>query len=905
MYVKSEYKKIRSLGDNKMEHIKKILSLYKSKPDSDFYTHVSLFNPTGKFSLYRDVIEEFWTTYCDAVSSNRGAFLCGLAEKPTEYVPVLVDLDIAVEETDSLDTSRPLYSETEVKSLIKIYQTVLKNILKNCTDKNLICFVLEKPMYKTVCTDEKRIVKNGFHLHFPYTFLSKTDHETQLYPRVEKLVKETNAFGKWEIPQEYIKLDKASYRACWLLYGSRKNEKSDSYSVTTIYDHDFTKISLEAALSGYEIYNIEEELIDIQGKEKYYLPRILSINSFYRINYICELNPNIEVPDTVKRKVESIGAKPKTFRTLTITENLEKAKAFVNMLSVSRSEDRNDWIMIGWILYNVGDGCAEALNLWQEFSKKCSLKYDASACIYEWEHMVKRNLSIGTLAYYAKLDSPDEYHEYTSSLSHRHITNAIASNGHNDIARAMYEKYSSEFVCASLVNNLWYVYEDHIWKTSEDGVHLRKKISDDIVQIYTDMAQKAFIDLRDSNDKSEQEIINDRITKLRKCINNLKSHPYKSNIMKECKEVFYDENFLKKLDKNPYLIAFQNGVYDLKNNSFRPGIPDDYLSKQMAIDYKDFNEKDKEVGDVMEFLVKVFPDKDLRSYFLDTSSDIFVGGNRRKLVILWSGEGGDNGKSITQLLFERIFGKYSVKLPTSLLTSKRSASNAACPELSRAGNGVRQAVLQEPSKTDIINIGLLKELSGNDTFFARGLYQNGCEIEPMFKLFIICNNPPVIPYDDQATWNRIRVIPFESTFCDDAPETYEEQLLLKRFPKDCDFADKIPSMAQAMAWVLLEHRKKPTLRIEPEKVKLATQIYKKRTDIYKQFMDDHITATTDTKALSLTEIYCVFKEWFRDSNPGHSVPTKSDVKDYFVKQWGTSTRGWTGYKIRTIEDINE
>ena len=56
-------------------------------------------------------------------------------------------------------------------------------------------------------------------------------------------------------------------------------------------------------------------------------------------------------------------------------------------------------------------------------------------------------------------------------------------------------------------------------------------------------------------------------------------------------------------------------------------------------------------------------------------------------------------------------------------------------------------------------------------------------------------------------WNRIRVIPFESTFCrpdDPAPETYEEQLLQKRFPMDKEFGAKIPGMVQAFAWVLLK-----------------------------------------------------------------------------------------------------
>lgn len=57
---------------------------------------------------------------------------------------------------------------------------------------------------------------------------------------------------------------------------------------------------------------------------------------------------------------------------------------------------------------------------------------------------------------------------------------------------------------------------------------------------------------------------------------------------------------------------------------------------------------------------------------------------------------GDNGKSVTENLFEIMLGKYAIKLPTSLLVGKRTQSSSACPELVRAGNGVRWALLQEP-----------------------------------------------------------------------------------------------------------------------------------------------------------------------------------------------------------------
>ena len=250
-----------------------------------------------------------------------------------------------------------------------------------------------------------------------------------------------------------------------------------------------------------------------------------------------------------------------------------------------------------------------------------------------------------------------------------------------------------------------------------------------------------------------------------------------------------------------------------------------------------------------------------------------------------------------------MLGEYAIKLPTSLIVGKRSISSAASPELARAGNGVRWAILQEPDKKDVINIGILKELSGNDTFYARGLFQNGAEIEPMFKLVVICNDPPSIPYSDKATWNRIRVVPFESTFVNNAPVTVEEQLLQKRFPKDPYFMEKIPDMIKPFAWVLLNHRKKGYKLVEPEKVTMATELYRKKNDLYRQFIDERIIDDPDCK-VSIDEIYIGFKDWFKDSHPGQTIPPKSDVKEYCVKAWGEPERRgtWRGKRSVSLDE---
>jgi len=110
-------------------------------------------------------------------------------------------------------------------------------------------------------------------------------------------------------------------------------------------------------------------------------------------------------------------------------------------------------------------------------------------------------------------------------------------------------------------------------------------------------------------------------------VNNVHSFVANGLVVHNCMEVFYDEDFESKLDKNPHLFAFRNGVYDLKQHIFRAGRPEDYLSKKAPIDYKEYNIDDEEIQEVLDYLEKIFPDKTLRQYFLDTSSEVFIGKN--------------------------------------------------------------------------------------------------------------------------------------------------------------------------------------------------------------------------------------------------------------------------------------
>jgi len=867
-----------------------------------FHTHVSLIHPKGRYLFDRTELEIFWDEYSKNINSGN---IVGIAEKPQTVLPVLVDIDLKIvcEET-TFDPSEHLYTNEQLYKVIEVYQTILFSIVEDIHDKNLLCVVLEKDIYYKNIGDT-RYAKNGFHLHFPWCFLSKVEQEMQLIPRVKEELKNLKLFQNLGIEDSGSVVDKASCTVPWLLYGSSKCTESKPYKVTKVLDLNCEEVDIEKAFKNYKIYDENEKPLKIGGRVKEYLPRILSIIPYGRD--VKEIKKSVSLPVKEKKIKER-----KIYNSMeNVKENLEIAKKLLPMLASSRASDRNDWLTVGWILYNIGGGTNEALELWLNFSRRCEDKYDESTCIYQWERMTVKDLSLGTLKYYASIDNPNEYNKFKSEQSEKFVNDSL-EGCHNDIARILYMEYGTEFVCASITTKKWYQFRDHHWEEIENGIFLREKLSSEIVKMYAKIGKKLFDNLTNTPNKAEGDILNSRIKQVQKIINGLKTASFKTNVMKEAMEIFYDKRFKDKLDQDGFLFGFKNGIYDLKLNIFRPGRPEDFISVLSPIEYIEYDKNSEEVHNVLDYLQKVFPDSSVRNYFLDIYSDIFVGGNSQKKIFFWTGEGGDNGKSITQQIFEKMLGRLNVKFATQYFTGKKISTGSANPELARAAPPVRQIMLEEPNIDEQLNIGDLKKLSGGDSFWARDLYEGGKstkEVFPMFIITFICNKLPKLRNSDQATWNRFRVIPFESTFIDingKCPDTFEEQLQQKKFPMDREFSGKVPGMLSAFAWYLLDWRKnvKPMSKrsVEPEKVLQATTMYRLQNDIYRQFLEECIIE--DDSSISLSEIYSHFKEWYKEGFPNNSLPVKNDVKEHFQSLWGEPVPGfkWVGYRIRTLKD---
>ena len=884
------------------------VNLYKD--DTEFYTHVSQMSPMlGKFRIERKESEKFWKLYCDLLWEKKIDFLSGMSERPRQYIPILADIDIAIEYNEDEPLKEKYYSDKQVKTVIDIYFDVLKYVLPDYDKNDMVCFLLEKP--RAYISGYR--IKNGFHLHFPFIYMSNIDQEMHIIPRVKRRVEEEKIFENLGISHSGEVIDKATKKH-WLMYGSRKDLKQSFYRVTKVYNYKADEITLEEAMKNQNIYNDYCESIEFEKPLEYYLPRILSIEPLNRKNY--EAKNTIEViPKKEFLKAEQVK---RDYENMTVPQAMSLVKKLMPLLNPRRANNFNDWIEIGWILYNIGEGCQEALEMWIEFSRLTTEgNFSETGCVFRWSKMTKENYSIGSLRYYAKLDNPQKYDEIQSEEQRQLIMNSL-KGGHADIAKQLYDKYSGQFVCANLKEDIWYEYRGHRWYKVEKGITLRSKIATEIIPKYSDEMKRLFSNFSEnyldsdtlSNDESMAEAKKQQ--SMHKIIACLKQAPFKDNIMRECKELFYKEGFLEKLNTNPYLIGFNNGVLDLRIREFREGKPDDYITMTVGYDWRDFSDEDPEVIEVKDCLFKIFPNILLRQYFMEYAAKLLKAGNFSKTFVVFSGIG-DNGKSVIIDLLERVLGDYMVTLSPALVTGKETASSAASPDLELTKN-TRFVVLPEPSGKDTISTGILKRLTGNDKVYTRGLFKEGKPMVATFKLCLMCNKLPRLEAEDQAVWNRVRVLVFESLFPKNnelVPKTFEEQIEKKIFHRDSNFNEKLPFMKQAMSWLMFQtyiHIQKYGEMKEPDLITEATKIYRQNNDIYLQYVNERIKEdnSSSTIGVTLIDVYNDFRSWFSDSFSGIKMPSRNELKEDLLKRWGPM-RGnkWKYYRIKTSRDDEE
>jgi P4 family phage/plasmid primase-like protien len=886
------------------EDLRSFINKYRVEKGVKIFTNTSIGSPKVSLNIPDENYDEFINLYSLALTNGVPLYF---TEKPLEPSPLRVDIDFRFTIPDdksgiyssqssnsSLNNNRKyerLYNDDNIYKIVDSYFNIIAKYL-NIADEDKIAYVMEKPNP----VEFRNKLKDGIHIIFPNIVIA---NNAQHFIRRKIIDIGDIIFKDLPICNDYESIvDKAIIDVnCWQMYGSKKPD-CDTYRVSSIYKYindktekieytlnardeiKFIKMFSMRKKMNYDINCIKEEYItEITQYSKHILPAL---------------------DQKLKSKVQNniLGKALNNDKRYVSEDELIFIKKLVNeCLSTSRADNYTDWINLGWVLRNID---YRLLETWVDFSKISSV-YIEGECHQLWDKMRKDNMGIGTLRWWAKQDNLTKYNDVVNKSIIRLIDEALGSDGsHFDIACVVYAIFKDEF--KAITKDNWYKYdrEKHKWVRAREGLELRKILSVDICKKFMERSHHYAEHCEDPIMKTINE------EKSKKCINiakQLKNASFKDSIMKECRTLFIDDKFEELLDSRSHLIGFENGVYDLKLHIFRDGMPDDYILLSTKNNYIKYNSDLFEIGEINDFFAKIFTNKNLRNYVMDILSCIIDGSISQERFYIFTGQG-SNGKSKLLDLIQKAIGEYYCILPIALLTQKRAASNAAQSELERT-KGRRFAVMQEPSENERLNIGLMKELSGQDRILVRTLFKEPYEFKPQFKMILTCNELPEVPSDDGGTWRRIKVCNFSSRFCENPVVNKNE------FHMDLELTDKFDKWKEVFISMMIERHKhiNPSSIIEPSEVRIATESYKQNNDIIGQFINEKIIIDEEIREprVTITKLYNDFRIWCSSNViKGKKCPDRNQLKAYFEKLLGVpyDNKGWRGisYKLEDNED---
>jgi P4 family phage/plasmid primase-like protien len=891
----------------------------------------------GKFNIPDDKYDEFLTLY------SKFCLVDGNSEHLTEKQrdkdgPILIDLDLKY---DYAVTDR-IHTKEHVDDLVALYLDKLKEVY-HFDEKPFYIFVMEKDQVNRVNDGDASITKDGIHIIIGI----KASIAVQMFLRTQVLEKIGNMWRDLPIKNTWDDVvDNAvsSGSSGWQLYGSRKPDHQP-YKLKYIYENVFDPADNEPMTTSVKLadFNVVENIRYLSarylgfpsfpmnsnftrlienggvdnGQRKRTYANISTTSSamtafgmganlmdaIFRVKTHAELDALVETMLQLFAEKSEYELVETHKYTMTLPEKYYGPGSYEKWLRVGMAlSATNQYLFITWIAFSAqssqfrfGD-ISDLYSQWQKFDKKPTAGGGA---------IVTRR----SIMHWSKHEVPTKYNEVlTNSIDYyvEKSLNTSMGEGYDDrrsgdfeIACVLNQMFKHDYVCVSIKNNIWYRFHKHRWMEIDSGTTLRKSISTDVRDVYEAKLRSIEQNIAALHLENEQNpLIKSLKKKLGKIIDItmcLVSTVNKKNIMTEAKDLFYDPQFMEKLDTNPYLLCFDNGVVDFKEKVFRVGYPEDYVSKCTKLDYMPLNptRDGKTMDEINDFMRKLFPKPQLCEYMWSHLASILLGTPDKQTFHMYIGEG-RNGKSVLTTLIDEMLGEYKGVVPLSAITQDRAKVGGTSAELAEL-KGVRYAVIMEPSTKDAILEGPLKQLtSGLDPIQCRAPYSAKTMIYyPQFKLVLCTNVRMDVKTQDFGTWRRIREVPFESHFTENPDPTKPNQFLI-----DTTIQDKFKYWKFTFMAMLVKKAFETGGKVEECDVVIqASKRYQESQDFIAEFIRDKIEEDPRGK-IRKSELNPLFLAWYRESY-GFGSPSVKDVHKYLDKKFGkASTEGWLGGKIR-------
>ncbi|MDP6999890.1 MAG: phage/plasmid primase, P4 family, partial [Candidatus Poribacteria bacterium] len=370
----------------------------------------------------------------------------------------------------------------------------------------------------------------------------------------------------------------------------------------------------------------------------------------------------------------------------------------------------------------------------------------------------------------------------------------------------------------------FFVWNNGHWKMSKD-----QKVFQKLNDLVKELKDDIFL-AKDADFKDLKKLI-DRATKFASIHRQRAVLDYiKRDLMIESAE----------LDKDVYLLNFQNCTVDLKTGEQKPHDRSDYITQMIPHDYEPEAKSElwtKFVDEIMGH------DAEMVEYLQLAMGYACNGSTDEQSLFMLYGMGANGKSTFCEAILDAL-GDYGKTVADDFFVAKHQREH---PTEIADLQGARLVVGSEFG--GVMDEGKVKRLTGSDKLKARFMRGDMFEFAPTQTYFVCVNNKPTIRNTDDGIWRRVKLIPFTQQFSGDRRD--------KHLPKKLKLEHQ-----GILAW-LVDGAVRSYCKgiVEPEAVTIASKEYREEFDLIGRFIDDCCDTSNPHSKIKSSRLYQAYEKW--------------------------------------------
>lgn len=507
-----------------------------------------------------------------------------------------------------------------------------------------------------------------------------------------------------------------------------------------------------------------------------------------------------------------------------------------------KAKDYDNWLNVACAMKRSG----ASYELFDEFSRIDMTNYDEEKNKEIWDKLdiSKDGYNIGSLKNWCKEYNKELYKKYFNYYLEAEILEGEAFK----IQEHIKEKLRNLVYVED--EKTWIQYNDNecIWERKADPTHyvlsILVKHIDASIAYLAKMVEDCGDDKESEKDKKQ---LKGQIECYKMYEKKFNSGGFTSQFIKLLKTSLCDNEFIKKLDRNPNKIAFKNGMLDLETGHFRNRLRyNDYLTGYINKNYETSTEEQKKwVNDIIFKICNC--DEEQADYYKSILGFSLLGTpHKEKTIFGMVGEKANNGKTTPLASLEKIAPCYVSKMSNEALmkNSTKAHKYLICFEKARI-------VYCEEIPNKKINTDLLKEIGDGKEIQNEVMFGTNKNITLCGKLFMISQKPMDFA-TDKGIITRYKQLQFNSQFLKEDHEDYHLIDDKTIFKADKTLCEKLEGeYAMAFLNVLFEYAhmylKEKQLKKIPAFFAEKTQETLKNNDVLSEWWEDNVEFGDDYK----------------------------------------------------------